>query len=285
MNITIIGLGLIGGSIALDLKSQLSLNVYGVDSSDSHSQTAIRLGLVHKVLPFREGISVADVVIVATPVDSIETLLPTVMDAVSEGTVVIDVGSTKGSICKGVKHHKKRRQYIAAHPLAGTEYSGPEAAVRGLFRGKKNIICDSHMSDPEAVVLAEQIFESLGMQTLQMHSSEHDKHLAYVSHLSHVTSFTLGLTVLDIEKNDKHIFNLASTGFESTARLAKSNPDTWTAIFDKNDIYLTEALDSYIKHLQDFRDAIANRDTAHMNALMAKANRIKTVLNKQESSR
>lgn len=285
MNITIIGLGLIGGSIALDLKSQLSLNVYGVDSSDSHSQTAIRLGLVHKVLPFREGISVADVVIVATPVDSIETLLPTVMDAVSEGTVVIDVGSTKGSICKGVEHHKKRRQYIAAHPLAGTEYSGPEAAVRGLFRGKKNIICDSHMSDPEAVVLAEQIFESLGMQTLQMHSSEHDKHLAYVSHLSHVTSFTLGLTVLDIEKNDKHIFNLASTGFESTARLAKSNPDTWTAIFDKNDIYLTEALDSYIKHLQDFRDAIANRDTAHMNALMAKANRIKTVLNKQESSR
>lgn len=285
MNITIIGLGLIGGSIALDLKSQLSLNVYGVDSSDSHSQTAIRLGLVHKVLPFREGISVADVVIVATPVDSIETLLPTVMDAVSEGTVVIDVGSTKGSICKGVEHHKKRRQYIAAHPLAGTEYSGPEAAVRGLFRGKKNIICDSHMSDPEAVVLAEQIFESLGMQTLQMHSSEHDKHLAYVSHLSHVTSFTLGLTVLDIEKNDKHIFNLASTGFESTARLAKSNPDTWTAIFDKNDIYLTEALDSYIKHLQDFRAAIANRDTAYMNALMAKANRIKTVLNKQESSR
>lgn len=285
MNITIIGLGLIGGSIALDLKSQLSLNVYGVDSSDSHSQTAIRLGLVHKVLPFREGISVADVVIVATPVDSIETLLPTVMDAVSEGTVVIDVGSTKGSICKGVEHHKNRRQYVAAHPLAGTEYSGPEAAVRGMFRGKKNIICDSHMSDPEAVVLAEQIFESLGMQTLQMHSSEHDKHLAYVSHLSHVTSFTLGLTVLDIEKNDKHIFNLASTGFESTARLAKSNPDTWTAIFDKNDIYLTEALDSYIKHLQDFRDAIANRDTAYMNALMARANRIKTVLNKQESSR
>lgn len=285
MNITIIGLGLIGGSIALDLKSQLSLNVYGVDSSDSHSQTAIRLGLVHKVLPFREGISVADVVIVATPVDSIETLLPTVMDAVSKGTVVIDVGSTKGNICKGVEHHKNRRQYVAAHPLAGTEYSGPEAAVRGMFRGKKNIICDSHMSDPEAVVLAEQIFESLGMQTLQMQSSEHDKHLAYVSHLSHVTSFTLGLTVLDIEKNDKHIFNLASTGFESTARLAKSNPDTWTAIFDKNDIYLTEALDSYIKHLQDFRDAIANRDTAYMNALMAKANRIKTVLNKQESSR
>jgi prephenate dehydrogenase len=279
MNITIIGLGLIGGSIARDLKSQISVQVSGVDSNPEHRKMALELGLVHDIKELETGVKDADVIIIAIPVDKIETLLPTVLDMINHKQTVIDVGSTKEVICTSIKNHLARSRFVAAHPLAGTEYSGPQAAISRLFIDKKNIICEKGLSDEDALETALKVFNSLGMKTYFMSPAEHDKHLAYVSHLSHVSSFMLGLTVLDIEKDESQIFNLASTGFASTVRLAKSNPATWAAIFKKNNNHLSTALDSYIGYLQKFKAAIDNEDSETTIQLMAEANDIKRILN------
>ncbi|MBL0026206.1 MAG: prephenate dehydrogenase [Saprospiraceae bacterium] len=279
MNITVIGLGLIGGSIAKDLKSQLNVKVYGIDASEDHVKQALDLGLIHESSDFNSGIANADIVIVSIPVNKIELLLPELLDKINADTTVIDVGSTKAEICRSVENHPKRNRFVACHPLAGTEFSGPAAAQSGLFRDKKNIICEADKSASDALDTALRLFESLGMTTTFMSPSEHDKHLAYVSHLSHVSSFMLGLTVLDIEKDEKQIFNLAGTGFASTVRLAKSSPKTWSAIFGKNRKYLLEALDSYIVHLQNFRNMIDKNDISGTERLMNESNQIKRILN------
>lgn len=278
MKITVIGLGLIGGSIAKDLKSQLNVKVYGVDASESHQKLALEYGLVHEILALEEGLKLADIIILAIPVDKIEGILPNILDQIGQNTTVIDVGSTKSDICSAISLHPKRSRFVAAHPLAGTEFSGPTAALKGLFQNKKNIITEPDKSAADALESALRVFESLGMVTSFMTAEEHDKHLAYVSHLSHVSSFMLGLTVLDIEKDEKQIFDLASTGFESTVRLAKSNPKTWSAIFGKNKKYLLEALDSYIVHLENFRHHIRENDTAETERLMSRSNDIKRIL-------
>lgn len=278
MNITITGLGLIGGSMARDLKSQLNVTVRGIDASPEHARLAGEMELVHEMTSFEEGLKGADIVILAVPVDKIEEMLPFILDHTSDATTVIDVGSTKSEICRAVESHPYRSRYVAAHPLAGTEYSGPAAAVRGLFMGKKNIICEPEKSGKNALATALALFESLGMNTLFMSAEEHDKHLAYVSHLSHVSSFMLGLTVLDIEQDEKQIFELAGTGFASTVRLAKSNPATWSAIFGKNRKYVLEALNSYIAHLSGFRDRLEEGDLAATQQLMTASNEIKRIL-------
>ena len=279
MKVGVVGLGLIGGSIARDLKAQINVTVYGVDQSADHCAKALELGLVHKIVSIGDVTLEADVIIIATPVDVIEYLLPQILDTVGPQTVVIDVGSTKSDICKIVNNHINRSQFVAAHPLAGTEFSGPESAIKGLFVDAKNIICEKEKSNSKALETAFAVFESMGMNTLFMTAEEHDRHLAYVSHLSHVTSFSLGLTVLEIEKDEKQIFNLASTGFRSTSRLAKSNPNTWKAIFGRNRKYLGEALDGYIKTLTEFRNAIEDNDIAKMEEMMTEANKIKRILN------
>lgn len=279
MKVAVVGLGLIGGSIAKDLKAQINVKVIGVDNNESHQAKAKELDLVHGIASIGDVTFDSDVIIIATPVDVIEKLLPQILDAIVSKTVVIDVGSTKSDICKIVQDHPKRKQFVAAHPLAGTEFSGPEAAIKGLFLDAKNIICEKEKSSPEALDIALQVFESMGMKTLFMSAEEHDRHLAYVSHLSHVTSFSLGLTVLDIEKDEKQIFNLASTGFRSTSRLAKSNPQTWKAIFGRNRKYLGEALEGYIKTLTDFKNAIQENDLDKMERMMQEANDIKRILN------
>jgi prephenate dehydrogenase len=278
MKITVIGLGLIGGSIAKDLKSQLNVEVWGVDASEDHMNQALDLGLVHAVAGLDDGIKDAEMVIISIPVNKIEGLLPMVLDKIDPKTTVIDVGSTKDEICRTVSRHPNRKRFVAAHPLAGTEFSGPTAAIKGLFQNKKNIICEKDKSAPDALDAALKLFESLGMTTSFMSPKEHDKHLAYVSHLSHVSSFMLGLTVLDIEKDEKQIFDLAGTGFASTVRLAKSNPQTWSAIFNKNRKYLIEALDSYILHLQNFRNHIDTKNIEATEQLMAESNKIKRIL-------
>lgn len=279
MKVGVVGLGLIGGSIARDLKAQINVTVYGVDQEEDHCKKAIELGLVHEIASIGDVTLDADVIIIATPVDVIEMLLPQILDTIGPDTVVIDVGSTKSDICKIVNDHKNRNQFVAAHPLAGTEFSGPEAALKGLFADAKNIICEKEKSNTKALETALKVFESMGMNTLFMTAEEHDRHLAYVSHLSHVTSFALGLTVLEIEKDEKQIFNLASTGFRSTSRLAKSNPHTWKAIFGRNSKYLGEALDGYIKTLTEFRKAIGDNDITKMEMMMKEANDIKRILN------
>lgn len=280
MTIGILGLGLIGGSIAFDLVSQIHITVLGYDINDAHQQKALELGLVHKIVSFDRLWIDCDIVIIGTPVDKIENILATILSKplVRPHITIIDVGSTKQKICSAVKDLPNRSRYVAAHPLAGTEFSGPEAALKNLFLGKKNIICHKELSSEDALERALMLFRSIGMHTIFMSAEEHDRHLAYVSHLSHVSSFMLGLTVLDIENDEKQIFNLASTGFESTVRLAKSNPSTWSAIFLKNKDYVLEALNSYIDHLNVFKTALHNEDVSQLLASMSRSNDIKKIL-------
>ncbi len=279
MRATIVGLGLIGGSFALGLrKSGLATELIGVDWNPEHSALAVELGLVDSILNSDEALSTADLVVLAIPVNSLNTFLPHVLDVIKDKTVVMDAGSTKSSICKVVSNHPKRKQFIAAHPIAGTENSGPTAAFHGLFKDKTNIICESGKSSEYALEVATKVFNALEMKTIYMEADEHDKHVAYVSHLSHVSSFLLGQTVLDIEKDEKNIFDLAGSGFASTVRLAKSSPDMWAPIFEQNVEYLSQALLEYIMHLQRFHYHLLKHDTKELHRIMSKANEIRRVL-------
>jgi len=279
MKVTVVGLGLIGGCMSIDLrKEKWASEFVGVDFSKAHGEEAVKLGLVDRIEPEDVALSTADVILLAIPVHSLCALLPTVLDVVKKDAVVIDAGSTKAMICRSVQSHPKRSQFVAAHPIAGTENSGPSAAFAGLFRGKTNIICEQEKSSSHALAVAEKIFNALGMNTIFMDADEHDKHVAYVSHLSHVSSFLLGQTVLDIEKDEKNIFNLAGSGFASTVRLAKSSPDMWAPIFEQNVEYLSQALLEYIMHLQRFHYHLMKRDTRELHRIMSKANEIRSVL-------
>jgi len=279
MKTTVIGLGLIGGSMALDLrKSGLATELIGVDMNSEHAMKAVELGLVDRILSEDKALAVADLVILAIPVNAACAFLPSILDAVKTGAVVIDTGSTKNMVCRSVAKHPKRNQLVAAHPLAGTENSGPAAAFEGLFLGKTNIICESELSSNAALAVAQNVFQTLGMNTIFMNPDEHDRHVAYVSHLSHVSSFLLGQTVLDIEKDEKNIFDLAGSGFASTVRLAKSSPDMWAPIFEQNAEYLSQALVEYIMHLQKFHYHLMKRDTRELHRIMSKANEIRRVL-------
>lgn len=275
--IAVIGLGLIGGSISQELKAQ-GHQVIGVDKNAKHSARALELNLVSSILELDQALVEAETIIVCVPVNTLETIIPQILDLIREDQVVLDVGSTKLSICNAVLNHRNRKQFVACHPMAGTEHSGPDAALMGLFRGKKNIICEKDRSSEEAVLSAIKIFNQLGMESYFMEAEEHDKHMAFVSHLSHVSSFALSKTVLEIEKDEKQIFNLASTGFESTARLAKCNPDTWTAIFSKNKNFLSQALEAYIDQMQQFKKLLDELNLEAMHEAIVEANQIERVL-------
>ncbi|NBP67858.1 MAG: prephenate dehydrogenase [Cytophagia bacterium] len=279
MKVTIIGLGLIGGSIAIDLrKAGVATSLNGVDANEKNAKEALQLGLVDQIGSLPEMLVEADVVILAIPVNVLTRLLPEVLDIITATTIVIDAGSTKGSICKAVQSHKRRNQFVAAHPIAGTENSGPSAAFSGLFQGKTNIICEKSKSSEHAMKIAMRVFEALGMNTIFMEADEHDKHVAYVSHLSHVSAFLLGQTVLDIEKDEKNIAMLAGSGFASTVRLAKSSPDMWAPIFEQNMEYLSQALQEYIIHLQRFQYHLLKRDSTQLHKTMTEANSIRRIL-------
>jgi len=282
MKVGIIGLGLIGGSFALACKA-LGCTVIGLDNNPAHISKAKELGLVDKCCSLAELVDEVTLIVLAIPVEAIAALLPSILDKISNEQIVIDLGSTKGKICNAVNRHSKRGRYIAAHPLAGTEYSGPSAAFIDLFKGKKNIICEQDKSDKDALAEVQGLFAKMEVNCLYMSAEDHDKHLAYVSHLSHVSAFTLGLTVLDIEKDEKQIFNLAGTGFRSTVRLAKSSPQTWTSIFSENSYHLVTALEHYISHLTDFKEALENDNIKMINNKIVKANQIKSVLDGIES--
>ncbi len=283
MKVTIVGLGLIGGSIGLDLrKAGLAEELIGVDLNEEHGKKAVELGLVDRILGEHKALSESDVVILAIPVNIMSALLPQVLDVIKRGAVVIDTGSTKSLICRSVSNHKNRQQFVAAHPIAGTENSGPEAAFKGLFADKTNIICEREKSSESSLAVATKIFNALGMKTIFMDPEEHDKHVAYVSHLSHVSSFLLGQTVMDIEKDEKNIFNLAGSGLTSTVRLAKSSPDMWAPIFEQNAEYLGQALAEYIMHLQRFHYQLMKRNTKELYRVLKEANKIRAVLDARE---
>jgi prephenate dehydrogenase len=279
MKVTIIGLGLIGGSIAIDLrKAGFGSKFLGVDLKKENAARAVELGIVDETLSLEDAVVNTDIVITAIPVNAIRTVVLKILDLIGPETIVIDTGSTKAQICSALQHHSKRSQFVAAHPLAGTENSGPDAAFAGLFSGKTNIICEEEKSSAKALQLATEVFSILGLRTISMDPVEHDKHVAYVSHLSHVSAFLLGQTVLDIEKDEKNIFNLAGSGFASTVRLAKSSPDMWAPIFEQNAEYLGQALLEYIMHLQKFQYALMKRDIKELHRVMTDANRIRKVL-------
>lgn len=280
MNITIIGLGLIGGSMAIDFR-KMGHRVFGVENNPFHQREAQDLGLIDQCMPLDQAVKQSDAVVVAVPVGIMPKIIDEVFQSLPEKGVIFDVGSTKKHICEEVGKNPRRPRYVAAHPIAGTEYSGPSAAHSGLFYKKLGIICDAENSDKDAVECVEQLFTALGMDLKHIGSEEHDKHLAYVSHISHISSFTLGLTVLDIEKDERSIFDMAGSGFASTVRLAKSSPEMWAPIMMENSEQLLVALDSYMGFLQKFKEGIANKDEQSLKELMREANKIRNVLEKR----
>ena len=277
MKLTVIGLGLIGGSMAIDLrKARFTQEITGVDANPENAHEALRLGIIDRIDSLEGAVVNADMVIIAIPVDKVLNTLTTVLDLISDQTTVIDVGSTKKLIAQAVENHAKRRNYVAAHPMSGTENSGPTAALGGLFEGKINIICDQEKCGPQHLAFAEKVFQVLGMDIAYMTSDEQDHSTAFISHLPHAAAFALANAVLD--KEDREIiFDLASGGFNSTVRLAKSSPEMWGPIFQQNKQYIVESLDVYIKHLKAFRKSIES-DPEEMMALMKNANRIRGIL-------
>lgn len=279
MNVTIVGLGLIGGCVGLDLKKARWVNHRaGIDISQSNGMRAMDLGLIDTFEPDTKVLHQSDLIVLAIPVNAVRALLPQILDSIKPAAVVIDLGSTKSAICQAVAAHVNRSQFVAAHPVAGTENSGPDAAFSGLFTTKINIICEQEKSSKESLAIAETFFSELGMKTIFMEPEEHDKHVAYISHLSHVSSFLLSQTVLDIEKDTKNIFHLAGSGFSSTVRLAKSSPDMWAPIFEQNAEYLGQALAEYIMHLQRFHYQLMKGNTKELYAVLKEANKIRRVL-------
>lgn len=279
MKITVVGLGLIGGSIAKDLRRVGFANEFiGVDNNPLHQQKALELGLVDKIMTLEEGASVADILIMAIPVDKMENLLPRVLDLIDVSTSVTDVGSTKKLICQAVENHPRRGNFVPAHPMSGTENSGPEAAIDGLFNSKICIICDQEKSKPMHLALIEKMYHAIGMDIAYMSSDEQDHTTAHVSHLPHIAAFALANAVMAINDR-KIIFDLASGGFQSTVRLAKSSPAMWGPIFKQNQNYVVESLDVYINHLEEFKQSILSADETRMYELMTSANRMREILN------
>ena len=281
MTIAVVGIGLIGGSLAIDLRKRGFANrIIGVDNNIQHRNIAQLCGLVDETDTLENAVEKSDLIILCTPVDSNCRMLPYILDLIGDRIkVVTDMGSTKASIADACKGHPRRGRFVAAHPMAGTEYSGPLAAHSRLFDYKMAIICDPNLSDEDSLGMIKGMFSVLNMKTVLMDSHEHDVHVAYVSHISHITSFSLALCVLDKEQETENILTLAGGGFESTVRLAKSNGETWAPIFAENSDYIIEVMDTYIEKMKVFRKMISEKDTASLKKLMEDANKIQKILN------
>lgn len=278
MKITIVGLGLIGGSIAKDLrKSKFATEIIGVDINENHAKIATELGIVDKTDILESAVKKADLVIIAVPVNHTLKILPIILDNIGNQTTVTDMGSTKREIVNAIKDHRHRKNYIPSHPMSGTENSGPTAALEDLFRGKIAILCDQEDSGPQHVALVEKMFQQLGMDIAYMSADEQDHSTAFVSHLPHAAAYALANAVQ--AKEDRNIiFDLASGGFRSTVRLAKSSGTMWHPIFQQNRDYMVESLNVYIKHLKAFRDCIKNEEDDKMWDLIKNANKIRGIL-------
>jgi len=276
--VTIIGVGLIGGSLAMRLKEKgIAQRIIGVDNNPNHLRTALELGLVDDIMALDEAIPLSDVIIFAIPVDATMSILPMVLDKVDQ-QIVIDLGSTKGAMVNLIKNHPSRKRFVAAHPMWGTEYSGPEAAVKGAFEFKTVIVCNAEESDSKALDWAKDMFSTIGMNIMEMSAEAHDIHAAYVSHIAHITSFALANTVLEKEHEDQAIFALASAGFESTVRLAKSNPQMWVPILMQNKENVLDVLNEHITQLRKFKSCLEKENWDYLKQLMEQANKIKRII-------
>lgn len=279
MRVFIAGLGLIGGSFALALRDRaLADEIWGMELNEERAEEALRLGLADRIVPFEEGVSTADLTVLATPVDTIPLLAVKALNRVGNGQVVIDMGSTKGELCEVIEQHQRRGRFVAVHPMWGTEYSGPRAAQHGAFTGRNVVLCESERSDADAVALVEQLFRALDAPLIYMAAEEHDLHAAYISHISHITSFALANTVLEKEREDRHIFDLAGGGFESTVRLAKSASATWVPILMKNKYNVLDVLREHIHQLQLMRRMIERDDQEGLRETIDRANSIQRII-------
>lgn len=277
-NIYVIGVGLIGGSLAIDIKkNNHNAIIHGISRKEATLDEALSLKLIDKKATL-DDVDKADLVIISIPVDATVKLLPIILDKIPDTALVIDAGSTKVGICKAVENHPKRRNFLAMHPIAGTEHSGPSAAIEGLFIGKTNIICEVEKTTFKLQEKALELFKSIGMRIRYMNPEAHDKHIAYVSHLSHISSFMLGKTVIDKERNERDIFDMAGSGFASTVRLAKSSPEMWTPIFKENKDNVIETLEEYIINLTHFKDLMKQDDFDAIFNEMKNTNHIKDIL-------
>lgn len=270
---------MISGSFSLGLKDRgLVKHVIGVSRTPASLEKALELGLIDEALPLEEAVRKSDLIYVAIPVDVTVPMIGKIMDMIGEGQIVADAGSTKQALCDSLAGHPMRRRFVATHPMWGTEYSGPEAAVRNAFAGRACVICGKEDSDPEAVAKIEHIYRLLGMHMVYMDASDHDMHAAYISHISHITSFALANTVLEKEKEESAIFELAGGGFESTVRLAKSNPSMWLPIFMQNREHVLDVLNEHISQLRKFKSCLEKENYDYLQELMENANKIKKIL-------
>ena len=276
--VAIIGVGLIGGSLAIQLhEKKISSKLIGVDASKEHARKAVELELVDETMALEEAIAESDVIIMAIPVDKMVELLPYILDKI-DNQIVVDLGSTKSQLINAIKNHPKRGRYVATHPMWGTEYSGPQAAVRGAYENKAVIICNAGESDADALEWTKAMYKKIGMHLLEMEAKAHDLHAAYVSHISHITSFALANTVLEKEKEEQAIFELASAGFESTVRLAKSNPAMWVPIFMQNKENVLDVLNEHIEQLKKFKESIEKGNNENLKGLIEDANKIRKII-------
>jgi prephenate dehydrogenase len=277
--VSIIGTGLIGGSFALSLRRKgLAGKIIGVDKNEEHQQRALELHLVDEILPLEQALAKSELIVLSIPVDATVKLLPVIMDQITDKQVVMDMGSTKQDVVNVIEKHPKRKRFVATHPMWGTEYSGPEAAVQEAFINKAVVICDVENTDIAALRLVEKIYHVIGMQAVYMNATAHDLHTAYVSHISHITSFALANTVLEKEKEDDAIFVLASGGFESTVRLAKSNPAMWVPIFKQNRENVLDVLNEHITQLRKFKSCLEKENYEYLEELIENANGIKRII-------
>ncbi len=279
MTTYIIGIGLIGGSFALSLKdNKLTDRVLGYDASPANLAQALKLGLIDESAEFEAGIEQADLIVLCVPVDAMPTLAIKVLNKVKAHQVVIDMGSIKEELCEVISMHANRDRFVATHPMWGTEHSGPEAAQSNAFKGRTCVICESGKSDSAAVKRVEEIYTKIGMPVIYMEADEHDLHVAYISHISHITSFALALTVLEKEREEQHIFDLAGGGFESTVRLANSSASTWVPILTRNKYNVLDVLREHIHQLQIMRKALEMDDRETLTKMMRKANTIQKII-------
>ncbi|MGC8749394.1 prephenate dehydrogenase [Hydrotalea sp.] len=278
-NVTIVGVGLISGSFAIALKDKgFAKHIIGVSRTRESEQKALELGLIDEALPLNEAIKKSDFIYVAIPVDATITVVKDILDQINGTQIVADAGSTKQALCNAIQNHPMRHRFVATHPMWGTEYSGPEAATHKAFTGRSCVICEKQLSDIDAVQKIEHIYTTLGMHLVYMQPDAHDVHAAYVSHISHITSFALANTVLEKEKEEDAIFDLAGGGFESTVRLAKSNPAMWAPIFMQNRENVLDVLNEHIVQLRKFKACLEKENYDYLKELMENANKIKRIL-------
>lgn len=278
-SVTIVGVGLISGSFSLALKEKgLAKNIIGVSRTQASIKKALELGIIDEALPLEQAVKKSDLIYVAIPVDVTVPVVKQIMDMVTPTQIVADAGSTKHSLCTALKDHPMRSRFIATHPMWGTEYSGPEAAVRDAFIGRACVICEKEKSNAEAVNTIETLYKLLGMHIIYMDADSHDLHAAYVSHISHITSFALANTVLEKEKEEDAIFEMASAGFESTVRLAKSNPAMWIPIFMQNKENVLDVLNEHISQLRKFKSCLEKENYEYLAELIENANKIQKII-------